>query len=212
MLFSLMSSMGKLPYFNFMSSMSPFTNIPIPQNPTSDYHQKPILPPLTEEPKIKKEQPDPISEETLEQKPEKPEEEFEREKPSFIEKNEGIHKILKYFVQNIGRVRSNRINGEREKFLNNPELRQIFDLLMKKYIMSNKTKEEKIKYILRKAFKYLGNKLRKEHYLTKQVKSKKEFDQIFNDFYMSEKKSLLETIKEDEVKISESKNFKLIFT
>ena len=127
-----------------------------------------------------------------------------------IEKNEGIQRILKYFIQNIGRVRSNRINAEREKYTKNTELLLIFDLLMKKYIMSNKTKEEKIKYILRKGFKYLGNKLKKEHYITRQIKSKKEFDKIFNDFYMSSKKSLNEN--ENDEKNEENKNYKLIFT
>ena len=128
-----------------------------------------------------------------------------------LEKNEGIQMILRYFIQNIGRVRSNRINLEREKFNSNPELTQIFDLLMKKYIMSNKTKEEKIKYILRKSFKYLGSKLKREQLFAKNLRSKKEFDRIFNDFYMSDCQGLT-TEDQSEPKADEKPKCKLIFT
>ena len=132
------------------------------------------------------------------------------EKPLIYEKNEGILLILRYFIQNIGRVRSNRLNVEREKYMNNSDLLLIFDLLMKKYIMSNKTKEEKIKYILRKAFKFLGNKLKNTNSLAKNVKSKKEFDKIFNDFYMKEKTKRLEN--ENLEKKEDFLKEKLIFT
>lgn len=139
-----------------------------------------------------------------------------------IEKNEAIRSILTYFIQNIGRVRTSKINLEREKYINPNnnfhDLGLIFDLLMKKYIMSNKTKEEKIKYVLRKAFKFLGDKLKKEHEIAKNIKSKKEFDQIFNDYYMSSKKSL-QNLKyfqipplENELKLLENSKFKLVFT
>ena len=128
-----------------------------------------------------------------------------------LEKNEGIQMILRYFIQNIGRVRSNRINLEREKFNSNPELTQIFDLLMKKYIMSNKTKEEKIKYILRKSFKYLGSKLKREQLFAKNLRSKKEFDRIFNDFYMSDRQGLAAD-DQPEPKADEKPKCKLIFT
>lgn len=128
-----------------------------------------------------------------------------------LEKNEGIQMILRYFIQNIGRVRSNRINLEREKFNSNPELTQIFDLLMKKYIMSNKTKEEKIKYILRKSFKYLGSKLKREQLFAKNLRSKKEFDRIFNDFYMSDRQCLASE-DQSEPKADEKPKCKLIFT
>lgn len=120
-------------------------------------------------------------------------------------KNEGIHRILKYFIENIGRTRSDHLNEERDKYLQeDPQLLHLFDLVMKKFLMSNKTKEEKIKYILRKAFKYLGKKLKTQLFFTKSNLNKKEFDQIFNDFYMSGKKMPTE---------GETKNhYKLIFT
>jgi len=99
------------------------------------------------------------------------------EKPLIYEKNEGIYDILKYFIQNIGRVRSNRLNFEREKYVNNNDL-------------------------------LLGNKLKTLNSITKSAKSKKEFDKIFNDFYMNERKTPEKT---DEKKEDFSKE-KLIFT
>lgn len=158
----------------------------------------------------------PLFEETGENRESLEEKEEDSEKLSVedgnhdnMDKKESIRKILKYFMVNIGKIRSNRINAEREKYVKSPCLLQIFDLLMKKYIMSNKTKEEKIKYILRKAFKYLGTKLKRD-LNENQIKSKKEFDQIFNEYYMSEKTSLLqknnENSNENQENITENKS------
>lgn len=147
------------------------------------------------------------------------------EKPSYLEPNveikevdnedeiseykkQGIKQILKYFIENIGRSRTEKLMEERERYINNQSLLHFFDLVMKKFIMSNKTKEEKIKYVLRKAFKYLGEKLKNEMMITKSAKTKKEFDRIFNDYYMSGKKK----VDQEAPRYQNAAPYKLIFT
>jgi len=218
MLYNFLQMQQKFPFFNYQGFL-PQNPLYFPMNfPSAPIRQEILKPQMDSEDQMKKEALVEKSEKSekldrissrIEASPNQKSVVADIEDRSVnIEKTEGIQMILKYFIQNIGRVRSNRINVEREKFAKNAELLQIFDLLMKKYIMSNKTKEEKIKYILRKSFKYLGNKLKKEQFIAKNLKSKKEFDRIFNDFYMSSKQSL----EEKEAKVEGKQKFKLVFT
>jgi len=60
-----------------------------------------------------------------------------------------------------------------------PDLGNIFEALMNKYLTSSKTKEEKVKFILRKSFKFLKEKMEKTELTTKM-----EIDrQFFNEFF-----------------------------
>ena len=166
---------------------------------------------LTRPPEVKLEEPASVKiEDTQEKSPKKPEK-APQPQPS-VSKSDAldyIQNILAFLIKNVGRVRGTKLKIEGEKFHENIEsIKEIYEGLMNKFMISNKTKEEKIKYILRKSFKYLGNKLKKEQFIAKNLKSKKEFDRIFNDFYMSSKQSL----EEKEAKVEGKQKFKLVFT
>lgn len=102
---------------------------------------------------------------------------IKREDDSFsrsllIEKNENkdlvpeecIKKMLSFFVKNIGTMRRTNLEKEGEKIhQNDPELKEIFHGLLKKMLSSKKTKEEKIKYVVRKCFKFMKDKLLEEN-------------------------------------------------
>lgn len=80
---------------------------------------------------------------------------------------ECIKEMLFYFVKHIGTLRRSIIEKDGERIhQNNPDLREIFIGLMKKFLSSRKTKEEKIKYVLRKCFKFMKDKLLEENGFT----------------------------------------------
>lgn len=83
-----------------------------------------------------------------------------------------IRTILGYLVDNVGIISTNKLIDEKKVFdEKDPELGIIFEALMNKYLTSSKTKEEKVKFILRKSFKFLKEKMEKTD-----VTSKKEID------------------------------------
>lgn len=72
-------------------------------------------------------------------------------------------RLLVYFMlKNFGRVSEGQIEQERAKYRDNVEILAVFDALVEKYTSTIKTKEEMIKYTLRKAFKFIKNELKKE--------------------------------------------------
>ncbi len=75
-----------------------------------------------------------------------------------------IKEMLFFFVKHVGSLRRNLMEKEGEKIHQNDEdLKEVFNGLLKKFLSSKKTKEEKIKYVLRKCFKYMKDKLLEEN-------------------------------------------------
>ena len=106
-----------------------------------------------------------------------------------------IKDMLFYFVKHVGTIRRNVLEKEGEKIHhNNEELKEVFLGLLKKFLSSRKTKEEKIKYVLRKCFKFMKDKLLEENgfsfdssddYVEKLNSDK--VDKMFFKHYFSEK-------------------------
>lgn len=94
-----------------------------------------------------------------------------------------IKKILTFLVENIKNNTSPLINEEKQKYYEKSQyLGQIFESLMKKYLFASKTKEEKIKFVLRKSFTYLREQICKENI------SKKESEDMFFEYFFSSEK------------------------
>jgi hypothetical protein len=75
-----------------------------------------------------------------------------------------IREMLLHFVKHVGTVRRNVLEKEGEAIhQNNEDLKEVFVGLLKKFLSSRKTKEEKIKYVLRKCFKFMKDKLLEEN-------------------------------------------------
>jgi len=90
-----------------------------------------------------------------------------------------IRKMLNFMMENIGKLTSSKMAEQRASFtMGDPTLEQIFDSLLQKYVSSSKTKEEKIKFVLRKSFKFLKERIENRGNL-----SKKEIDLKFLQMY-----------------------------
>ena len=129
----------------------------------------------------------------LDNKPRVEEENKTTESP--LKPEEAIQEMLLYFVKHIGTVRRTVLEKDGESIhRNNEELKEIFMGLMKKFLSSRKTKEEKIKYVLRKCFKFMKDKLLEEtgftfdssDEYTEKLNSDK-VDKMFFKHYFSEK-------------------------
>jgi len=122
--------------------------------------------------------------------------EEEAKKPEGVLSPEAaIKEMLLYFVKHIGTIRRTLIEKDGEAIHhNNEDLKEIFIGLMKKFLSSRKTKEEKIKYVLRKCFKFMKDKLLEENGFTfdstddyvEKLNSDK-VDKMFFKHYFSEK-------------------------
>ena len=108
---------------------------------------------------------------------------------------DSIRDMLFYFVKHIGTLRRTIIEKDGEKIhQGNQDLKEVFIGLMKKFLSSRKTKEEKIKYVLRKCFKFMKDKLLEENGFTfdstddyvEKLNSDK-VDKMFFKHYFSEK-------------------------
>lgn len=73
-----------------------------------------------------------------------------------------IRAIIQFVLGNYGRISEEQMNQEKIKYQDNADLLAIFNGLLTKYSSTIKTKEEMIKYILRKAFKFIKKGLKKE--------------------------------------------------
>jgi len=73
-----------------------------------------------------------------------------------------IRAIIQFILGNYGRISEEQMNQEKIKYQDNADLLAIFNGLLTKYSSTIKTKEEMIKYILRKAFKFIKKGLKKE--------------------------------------------------
>lgn len=118
--------------------------------------------------------------------------------PSLIKVNvpkaealEYIQNILAYLVKNVGRIRGTKLKIEGEKFHHNIEsIKEIYEGLMNKFMISNKTKEEKIKYVLRKSFKFMKEKLMIKNGMNLDAENdstmKKQIEIMFFDHYFAD--------------------------
>ena len=103
-----------------------------------------------------------------------------------------IQNILAFLVKNVGRVRGTKLKVEGEKLHENIEsIKEIYDGLMNKFMISNKTKEEKIKYVLRKSFKFMKEALMIKNGMSLETENdaavKKQIENMFFEHYFSEK-------------------------
>ena len=135
-----------------------------------------------------------VREEVRERMEEKRREIEESEKEEEEEGKEGqgkIKKMLRFFIKNVGVMRRSQLEAEGTVIHGNEgEYKEIFNGLLRKFLSSTKTKEEKIKYILRKSFKYMKDKLTKDQGLKKDELEKVKGDKIekvFFKHYFSEK-------------------------
>jgi hypothetical protein len=91
-----------------------------------------------------------------------------------------IKNIIIYVLENYGRINEAVFNSEKAKYSHNKDLSTVFDLLTSKYSSTIKTKEEMVKYILRKAFKFVKNNLKKGKNTNKSSVSKALCDKYFH--------------------------------
>lgn len=103
-----------------------------------------------------------------------------------------IKRMLRFFIRNVGVMRRSQLEAEGARIhRNDSDLKEIFMGLLKKFLSSTKTKEEKIKYILRKCFKFMKDKLIKDQGLTFNDECEKlrgdKIDKLFFKYYFSEK-------------------------
>jgi len=61
--------------------------------------------------------------------------------------------IIHFFINNYGKIPENDFEAERAKYSHHAKLTQVFDVLALKYASTNKTKEELVKWVLRKAIR-----------------------------------------------------------
>jgi len=73
-----------------------------------------------------------------------------------------IKDIITFVLDNFGRVNESHFEAEKLNYGYNKDLMAVFDLLALKYSSTIKTKEEMVKYTLRRAFKFIKSSLKKE--------------------------------------------------
>jgi len=73
-----------------------------------------------------------------------------------------VRDIVDFVLDNFGRISESRFDEEKARYADNKDLQLVFELLTSKYASTIKTKEEMVKYTLRRAFKYIKNTLKKE--------------------------------------------------
>jgi hypothetical protein len=117
-----------------------------------------------------------------------------------------IAKILKFLVKNVGKNKNGKVKMEGEKICEGIEsLKEVFEGLLNKFSVSVKTKEEKIKYVLRKSFKFMKEKLMEEKGIAKSQENesfiKKKIERMFLDHYFSSR-------NQEELSTEESNNIK----
>lgn len=72
-----------------------------------------------------------------------------------------IKDIVLFVLDNFGRVSESSFEQEKQKYSDNKDLVLVFDMLNAKYASTIKTKEEMVKYTLRRAFKFIKSSVKK---------------------------------------------------
>ncbi len=83
-----------------------------------------------------------------------------------------VKEILNFVLENFGRVSESNFEKEKQKYSYDSDLVMVFDMLTAKYSSTIKTKEEMVKYTLRRAFKFIKNTLKKNCNSNNKVVSK----------------------------------------
>jgi hypothetical protein len=73
-----------------------------------------------------------------------------------------IKDIIHFVLDNFGRINEDQFNEEKVRYNYDKDLMMVFELLASKYASTIKTKEEMVKYTLRRAFKFVKSNLKKE--------------------------------------------------
>ena len=114
------------------------------------------------------------------------------EEEKYIENYSLIKELLNYLIQNLGVINISKIETNIERILakKGKTISEVFYCLLKKYKVSNKTREEKVKFILRKAFKYMKDEiLLHENFVSNKDIDKKFFKIYFQNFELEKNKS-----------------------
>ena len=91
-----------------------------------------------------------------------------------------IKHIVMFFVKEYGKQDEERIRQERARYVNSKSLLEVFDALVAKYSSTTKTREEMVKYILRRAFKFFRRSIKKTAKLDSKTVSTKLCKRYFN--------------------------------
>lgn len=91
-----------------------------------------------------------------------------------------IREIVNFVLDNFGRINESSFNDEKLNYSDNKDLMQVFDLLTAKYSSTIKTKEEMVKYTLRRAFKFVKSHIKKESNTNTKGVSKTLCNKYFN--------------------------------
>jgi len=91
-----------------------------------------------------------------------------------------IKHIVNFLIQNFGRINQRDLEAERQKYEFDHSLIQVFDTLVSKYSATTKTKEEMIKYVLRKALKNIKDKVKEGNRRTEKEASRSFCQKYFN--------------------------------
>jgi len=81
---------------------------------------------------------------------------------SSISKIDDIRGIVQFVLENIGQISEEEIAKAKSKHQFQPVLAEIFDILCFKYSTTIKTKEEMVKYTLRKVLKSSKNSIKSQ--------------------------------------------------
>lgn len=103
-----------------------------------------------------------------------------------------IKHIVNFLIMNFGRINQRDLEAERQKYEFDQSLTQVFDALVSKYSATTKTKEEMIKYVLRKALKHIKDKAREGT-----RRSEKEASRSFCQKYFSTTKEEIQKLGVD---------------
>lgn len=91
-----------------------------------------------------------------------------------------VRNIVDFLILNFGLLSQSEIEREKQKYSHDEVLSQVFNNIVLKYTSMNKTKEEMIKYVFRKALKSIKDKLKGTI-----KKSDKEINKIFFQKFFS---------------------------
>ena len=133
-------------------------------------------------------------------------------KSSMVKKNdcyiyEKTKEIVAILIEKIGSYNFGEIKGEIfEKFSEMRNFQAEFDILLMKFVSIKKTKEEKIKFLLRKCFKFL-----KKKFISNCLTPEKEVNETFANYYFSKEVSSV-IMNNDSFKILNNEYLRSLFS
>jgi len=91
-----------------------------------------------------------------------------------------IREVVEFIIDSTGRISQTEIETHKRKYYFDSNLIKVFDILYSKYASTIKTKEEMVKYIIRRAFKYIKNNIRKAKNIDSKSACKEICEKYFN--------------------------------